>query len=283
MPYDESKKIFNYENLQNGKLYAVVDLVYAGVNQKVCAEDKVAWKSLIRSYVKVLSLLCLPREYEGDEIAELKNACDEFGYALVMKCGGSTNVTNYFHDIISGHATELCKEYGNIHRLRNEQVELFNAITSRRRNCFSNNGGAKRTKAGEEKQKFHSVESLGNWCLRTAVWETSLSAEVYSSSSYMCKSESVSFCEDLAKHIADDLGEEDNEYTLDRPWVCYDSNEDSDSDYGYESENLNDFETLLPSANDAQNIVTGQRRTSTTQIPRTCPPTPTPTPIDTLI
>lgn len=48
MPYDESKKIFNYENLQNGKLYAVVDLVYAGVNQKVCAEDKVAWKSLIR-------------------------------------------------------------------------------------------------------------------------------------------------------------------------------------------------------------------------------------------
>jgi hypothetical protein len=102
-----------------------------------------------------------------------------------------------------------------------------------------------------------------------------LAAEVDSSSSYMCKSESVSFCEDLAKHIADDLGEEDNEYTLDRPWVCYDSDEDSDSDYGYESENLSDIERLLPPphpllppANDAHNIVTGRRHTSTTQIPK---------------
>jgi hypothetical protein len=89
--------------------------------------------------------LSLNREYEGSELDTLELSCDTLSRYLIHECGGMVNVTNYFHDIVAGHVVEQARLHGNLWRYRNEGVEGFNAIVSRRRNCFSNLGGAKKT------------------------------------------------------------------------------------------------------------------------------------------
>jgi hypothetical protein len=260
--YDESKKNFRRENTSNGKLQSVVDLVFGKVGNNSDMKEKKSWKAMVVSYVEVLHYLSLTREYEPGDLIALQKHCTNFSHIFVDECGGMTNITNYMHDLISGHVVELSQEYGNLWRFRNDGVEGFNAIVSRRRNCFSNLGGYKRTRADEIKKKMLPVESLGNWCLRTAAYQTSVAGEEFAAESYLCKSESVQFDDAQAKYIADDLGEEDHEYEQDKEWKPVDDelwSEDSDSDYGYESEDLGDPTNKLPPANDPKNIRTNRR------------------------
>jgi hypothetical protein len=136
--------------------------------------EKKSWQKMIRCYIDILHYLRLEREYVDGELDHLEELCDELDTVFVEECGGMANVTNYFHDIISGHVVQVSRMWGNLWKLRNENVEALNAIVSRRRNCFSNLGGAKRSKTGQAKRRFMGVESLGNWCLRTAGWLTGI-------------------------------------------------------------------------------------------------------------
>ena len=154
MPYDRSSKIFRTENIDNGTLYALVDMAFGQCPLQTDKTQKQNWKRMIRAYVEVLRYLSMNREYLIDKIDILDARCSEFSHLLVTECGGLVNVTNYFHDIIVGHVVQLTKMYGNIWRFRNEGVEAFNAILSRRRNCFSNLHGAKRSREGSEKENF---------------------------------------------------------------------------------------------------------------------------------
>jgi hypothetical protein len=270
LPYDQSRKIFCRSHVASGELFKLVDIAMGTCRTKADKETKKSWKELLRLHVEVNYYLSLNREYEGSELDILELCCDKLTHHLINECGGMLNVTNYFHDICAGHVVEQSRLHGNLWRFRNEGVESFNAIMSRRRNCFCNLGGAKRTREGEEKKKFKGVESLSNWCLRTAAWETGVGNECFIEQSYFCKSESVVLDKDLAKFIADDLGPEDEEYNQDEEWVpsSLDSSDDSDSDYGYDSEDLDHPDATLPPANNIAMIKTERRLLS--------PPTPSP-------
>ena len=265
IPYDKSSKIFRRENIANGKLYAAVDLAFGKCVNWEDKESKKNWKKLMRLYVEVMGYLCLSREYVDGELEDLETRCDELSNLFVHECGGMVNVTNYFHDLISGHVVQMSQMYGNLWRYRNEGVEAMNAIISRRRNCFSNNGGAKRSRRGEKKRKFRPVESLGNWRLRTAAWQTGIGDECFMSKAHLCKLESVQCDDQLTRLIAEDLGSEDDEveYHLDEEWIpesdSGNEEEDCNSESDYDSEDLDHPEDTLPAANNARNVKTEKR------------------------
>jgi hypothetical protein len=50
---------------------------------------------------------------------------------------GKEAVTNCFHNIGAGHVTWMCREFGNIWRYRNEGVEAYNKVLSKRANMFA--------------------------------------------------------------------------------------------------------------------------------------------------
>ena len=260
MPYDRSSKIFRTENIDNGTLYALVDMAFGQCPLETDKTQKQHWKQMIRAYVEVLRYLSMNREYMMDEIDILDARCSEFSRLLVMECGGLVNVTNYFHDIIAGHVVQLTKMYGDLWRFRNEGVEAFNAILSRRRNCFSNLNGAKRSREGAEKRKFLPVESLGNWCLRTGAYQTGLGDEVLAMR--VCKAEGIVY-DDVALQFVynTDADSEDLEYRMDKEWKPSqaEDSDDSDSDYGYESEDLDDHSNPLQAAHKLENIKTERR------------------------
>ena len=137
MPYDESKKIFNRANLNSGKFFAALSIIFHG-NDKDSKKEKEElkklkeeWKRLLKCYIDILHYLTLNREYIEGELDKLEEACNLFGDLLVRHCGGMKNVTNYYHDIVAGHVVQQSKEWGNLWRFRNEGVEAFNAMLSR--------------------------------------------------------------------------------------------------------------------------------------------------------
>ena len=180
LPLDESSKIFNRETLQDGRLLALIDIAYGPCSEAAAIKERSDWKKMMKHYVDALHYMSLSREYDGDDVQQMAQACDAFSVYLIEICGGINNVTNYFHDIVSGHVVEQSEEWGNLMRYRNEGVELFNAMVSRRRNCFSNLGGHKRVRSGAAVAKFQPVESLGKWCCRLGGWQTGIADEALS-------------------------------------------------------------------------------------------------------
>ena len=88
MPYDRSSKIFRTENIDNGTLYALVDMAFGQCPLETDKTQKQHWKQMIRAYVEVLRYLSMNREYLMDEIDILDARCSEFNRLLVMECGG---------------------------------------------------------------------------------------------------------------------------------------------------------------------------------------------------
>jgi hypothetical protein len=246
LPYDESRRIFCKENIDNGQFDAVLTIVFGVLRNAEMKEERKKWFEMVKAYLDVLHYICLSRDYVDGELQLLENACDRFSELLLFHCGGVSTVTNYFHDIIAKHVVQQSYEWGCLWRFRNKGVEAFNAVLSRyvprkiicltlenynlkfktfcrttvrRRNCFSNLGGAKRGKNGAVKTKFLPIESIGKWCCRTGGWQTRVADEVFIQDHYLCKSENVKWDSVTSSHIILDLGEQDDdEYDMDPEW-----------------------------------------------------------------
>jgi hypothetical protein len=178
LQYAQSARIFTLANMKH--LRDIAGLV-CGKN----ADREKLLENFLESYVKMISLMTLSREYVEGEIDDLDKACNDTYKLLVEHFAGHAGITNYFHCIGVGHLVWLSRIYGNLWRFRNEGVEEFNKIVRIRHNKFNNLGhkGGKLTTEEEDspaideeeglkrkKRKCKGFEVLGNWFSRYVIW-----------------------------------------------------------------------------------------------------------------
>ena len=132
MHWDQSKRIFITANMDG--LRAIVELAVQGKTEQG------NWMLFLKQYVLFIDLLIVSRDYTESDLVRLDNACTETYKLLITHCGGKDAVTNYFHYIGAGHVTWMCREFGNIWRYRNEGVEAYNKVLSKRANMFNSCG-----------------------------------------------------------------------------------------------------------------------------------------------
>ena len=157
--WDQSKSIFKPENL--------TDLEYL-VKLAIPAHNQANWVLFLKQYIDCINLLTVSRDYTAHDLEQLEIACDETYRLLVAHCGGDKAVTNYFHYIGAGHVLWMCQMRGNIWRFRNEGVEAFNKILSKRNNMFNSAGNKGKL---IESGKVQPFEVLGKWMGRYVMWQ----------------------------------------------------------------------------------------------------------------
>ena len=201
MHYDQSKIIFKEENME--KLTKLVKLA-------IVESAQAHWVEFLAQYIQLIDLLTVTRDYSENDVVLLKRFCDETYRLLVTYCGGNDAVTNYFHYVGAGHVVEMCREYGNIWRFRNEGVEAYNKVLSKRCNMFNSNGHKGNIKGEGNVSPF---EVLGKWMGRYVMWQ-------------------LDFANDLFIHKGSALGESKISYDPNVELWDYMSDNESDSDDG---------------------------------------------------
>ena len=168
MHWDQSKRIFITANMDG--LRAIVELAVQGKTEQG------NWMLFLKQYVLFIDLLIVSRDYTESDLVRLDNACTETYKLLITHCGGKDAVTNYFHYIGAGHVTWMCREFGNIWRYRNEGVEAYNKVLSKRANMFNSSGNR-----GNESGKGNVLpfEVLGKWMGRSAMWQLEYANDLF--------------------------------------------------------------------------------------------------------
>jgi hypothetical protein len=170
MHWDQSKHIFKTEHLS--QLNNIIRLAVPG--------DKQAnWKLFMAQYIKCIELMTVSRDYTEADLVQLNLYCDETYRLLVTFCGGKDAVSNYFHYIGAGHIVFMCRAFGNIWRYRNEGVEAFNKILSKRYNMFNSAGNKGNLEKSQGGQQVLPFEVLGKWLGRYTTWQLGLANNLF--------------------------------------------------------------------------------------------------------
>ena len=249
MHWDHSKHIFKTEHMSD--LKKIIRLAIAPAQQG-------DWMLFMVQYVQCIDLMTVSRDYTDEDLSLLERYCDETWRLLISFCGGDAAVTNYFHYIGSGHVVWMCSMYGNLWRYRNEGVEAFNKILSRRYNMFNSQGNKGRklkTEGGNQVQPF---EVLGKWLGRYVMWQLEFANNLFIAEG--CKLGPSEIAWDASAACFVDLPCEDN--------VVCDSGDDgdfsggsgsSDSDSELEAYTCED-ESLCAAVNSTISSVRGSRK-----------------------
>jgi hypothetical protein len=168
MHWDQSKRIFTTSNIEG--LRALVHLAVQG------EDEQNNWVAFLKQYIQFIELLTVSRDYTESDIVCLEKACNATYKLLITHCGGKEAVTNYFHYIGAGHVTWMCREFGNIWRYRNEGVEAYNKVLSKRANMFNSCGNRGNVSGKGNVQPF---EVLGKWMGRYAMWQLDFANELF--------------------------------------------------------------------------------------------------------
>jgi hypothetical protein len=221
MHWDQSKHIFRSQNLEDLK-----KLVKLAISDSV---EQSNWFLFLDQYIKLITLLTVSRDYTSQDIDLLQTYQDESYRLLRAHCGGIDAITNYFHDLGSGHLMCMCRRYGNIWRFRNEGAEAYNKNLSKRCNMFNSNGNRGNV---EGRGNVLPFEVLGKWMGRYAMWQLDYANDLFVAKGGTLGKEEI--CYDVDAEIWDynsDVEEEgdDDEY-------CSDDNESSDDDSGSDLE-----------------------------------------------
>jgi hypothetical protein len=165
LPFDQSKKIFKPEQLEN--LKSAVDIAVPAAR----IEHRWNWKEFLCLYVSIMATLTKSEDFTKEEMDTLEDTITK-GYAMLMKVAGMKACTNYFHLLGSGHVIWLTRRYGNLWRWRNEGAEAQNSVLSLRYNKFNNRGGNKGNSANKDvKEKCFPFWVLGAWMARLTMWQ----------------------------------------------------------------------------------------------------------------
>ena len=170
MHWDQSKHIFKTDHLL--QLNKIIRLA-------VPRDQQANWILFMVQYVKCIELMTVSRDYTAADLVQLNLYCDESYRLLITFCGGDKAVSNYFHYIGAGHIVFMCHAFGNIWRYRNEGVEAFNKILSKRYNMFNsagNKGNLEKSKGGIQVLPF---EVLGKWLGRYVTWQLDLANNLF--------------------------------------------------------------------------------------------------------
>ena len=162
MHWDQSKHIFKTEHMAD--LKKIIRLA-------VPANNQANWVLFIAQYIKCIDLMTVSRDYTDEDLNQLEVYCDETWRLLISFCGGNAAATNYFHYIGSGHFLWMCLRYGNLWRYRNEGVEAFNKILTKRYNMFNSQGNKGRLQKHHGGIQVQPFEVLGKWLGRYVMWQ----------------------------------------------------------------------------------------------------------------
>ena len=184
LPHDQSRKIFAVHQLEGLR-----EAVYVAIPAvPPCnAQKRIDWMLFLDEYVHVNELLESTDDYSLEDITRLEKHMDSCYYLLVSRIGGAEKgVTNYFHQMGSGHAMWMIKRYGNLWRFCMEGAESMNSMLSKRYNLFNNKGGNKQSHAGGPKKKCLPFEVLGAWLGRLSVWHTGIAVDYLHDLAWTC-------------------------------------------------------------------------------------------------
>lgn len=220
LPYDQSRKIFAVHQL--GGLQEAVNVAIPA--QPPCnAQLRVDWMLFLDEYVHINELLHSTDDYSLDDIARLEKHMDACYHLLVSRIGGAERgVTNYFHQMGSGHVMWMIKRYGNLWRFCNEGAESMNSMLSKRYNSFNNKGGNKQSHAGGPKKKCLPFEVLGAWLGRLSVWHTGIAVDYLHDLAWTCLDwgieSKIEWCPQHECYVLLDEDEVDEESECDSEW-----------------------------------------------------------------
>jgi hypothetical protein len=224
MHWDQSKRIFTARNMEG--LHALVQLALP-------PDEQGNWNRFLKQYIEFIDLLTVSRDYTPVDIELLDKASNETYMLLITHCGGKDAVTNYFHYIGAGHVTWMCRAYGNIWRYRNEGVEAYNKVLSKRANMFNSSGNRGNVSGNGNVLPF---EVLGKWMSRYAMWQLDLVNDLFTTSGTVLGIPQICYdvSEELWDYKSDVESDADDEQYL------------SDEDYGSEHASDSDLEPFLP-------------------------------------
>jgi hypothetical protein len=168
MHWDQSKHIFTHHNM--GDLKKLVKLAISG------SVEQSNWNLFLDQYIKLITLLTVSRDYTSQDIYLLQAYQDETYRLLRAHCGGTDAITNYFHDLGSGHLVWMCRRYGNIWRFRNEGAEAYNKNLSKRCNMFNSSGNRGNVQG---RGNVYPFEVLGKWMGRYAMWQLDYANDLF--------------------------------------------------------------------------------------------------------
>ena len=221
MHWDQSKYIFRSHNMED--LKTLVKLAVTG------SVEQSNWFPFLDQYIKLITLLTVSRDYTSQDIDLIEAYQDEAYRLLRAHCGGTDAITNYFHDLGSGHLLCMCRQYGNIWRFRNEGAEAYNKNLSKRCNMFNSNGNRGNV---EGRGNVLPFEVLGKWMGRYAMWQLDYANDLFVAKGGTLGKEEI--CYDVDAEIWEyksnvEKDEDDDQY-------CSDDDQASDDDSGSDLE-----------------------------------------------
>jgi hypothetical protein len=224
MHWDQSKRIFTARH---------TDGLRELVRLAVPLDEQANWDIFLKQYIEFIDLLTVSRDYTPGDIELLDKASNETYRLLITHCGGKDAVTNYFHYIGAGHVTWMCRAYGNIWRYRNEGVEAYNKVLSKRANMFNSSGNRGNVSG---KGNVFPFEVLGKWMSRYAMWQLDFANDLFATSGTLLGIPQICYdvTEELWEYKSDVESDSDDEQ--------YISDNDDCSEYASDS----DLEPFLP-------------------------------------
>jgi hypothetical protein len=132
-------------------------------------DEKIEWSLAIEFYRQGMVLLRKREDLTDDEIMGFQWQMDQFGYHWLELNMGLEGVTNYVHDLISGHISDYLFHWRNLYIHSQQGWEALNFAVKKYWFRCTNRGGGRGSK--------NRLVPLARWLQRRMIWMSGLSYE----------------------------------------------------------------------------------------------------------
>lgn len=170
LPFDDTNKTIGTITLDNMKTRVVIAnlflLVQVSIPEVVAQEQ---WKTCIGHYNDAIEILGEKEDLSDDVINEFQWSIDQWYYYWFRINGGREGITNYIHQLVTGHIADYLFKWRNLYVHSQQGWENLNLQAK----LFY----FRRTTRGGGRGSKNRAEPLARWLLRRLVWMSGVSWE----------------------------------------------------------------------------------------------------------
>jgi hypothetical protein len=170
LPFDDKNKTIGTITLDNMKTRVVISNLFLLVQVSIPeVEAQEQWKTCIGHYNDAIEILGQKEDLDDDEIIEFQWCIDQWYYYWFRINGGREGITNYIHQLVTGHIADYLFEWRNLYIHSQQGWENLNLQAKLYYFRRTTRGGGRGSK--------NRAEPLARWLLRRLVWMSGASWE----------------------------------------------------------------------------------------------------------
>jgi hypothetical protein len=170
LPFDETNKTIGTITMDNMKTRVIVADLFKLVEVSIPAlEAQEQWKTCIGHYNDAIEILGQKEDLTDVEIISFQWSIDQWYYYWFRINGGREGITNYIHQLVTGHIADYLFEWRNLYVHSQQGWENLNLQAKLYYFRRTTRGGGRGSK--------NRAEPIARWLLRRLVWMSGVSWE----------------------------------------------------------------------------------------------------------